>query len=370
MMTTIALSGLNLKTGARAPLSPKMLTRDEQRRWCRMQAAPRRSPSSEHALKQQRELATMRDSYRQHANTNNFAYTESINRLVSAVLLQLVVADDSGVLAHPSFANLRRRCVEPVFKLDPVYRRATWDLVETNIDALIASAEHAAGARRRPPGLFIPDDDQAEEERSSSVESDNDDDMDGVSLFMRARQLQLSSDVHDSCLFKLYEVRELIEERAAERARSEQIDSELCAAMRLLFETNCSLAAVGCTDDAAHRVPDGIVSCPLCTNRFNSVHIPVVLRCCEYKQVACAPCLANAAFTGSAMACKSWFNCPFCRHELPLYEELDRPPEPPPLVAEFALSVADSVKQNKRKKAPSTATPQQQQPEKRSHNAL
>ena len=349
------------------PLSPKMPSKAAQRRWLRLRPPPAKASSKETALGNQRLLASVRERYKQLALANEFTYTQTIQRLSSSLVYEVLRLGGSEVHgARSVFAEIFNLCLVPDFGSNPARRQEMYRFIEDNIDRLLEGAQRV----RRDEGSAA---------SSGSGSTHNDDEQ--LSEFVQAHTSQLCLDTYSSCIFKMRQVQDVIRERAAQRLQTEEMEQDICTNMYWTFQTNASLAHAGCVDNTVdaveHSVPPDKNTCQLCTLPYDAVQPAVVLRCCAYKQTVCTHCLVRTAFTGSDMGCKSFFPCSFCRTEIGIYEHLNVPPPPPPpppppaltpppplshitpldIVADVppALpvnSISDNVKQNRRRRVP------------------
>ncbi len=347
---------------ASSSTSFKIPSHAQQRRWMKHHlSTPQRASSKEIALQSQRMLASVRDRFRQHASGNEFAYTETIHRLINSLLFEiLLMGDVPSHLEQPVFADLSRRCMCAQFINSVEYRKSTWKFVEDNIDDLLTAVEN------KIISIAAIDSEQSCDEVPPPLSA-------GLSAetekFSVVFSIELCDDTYSSCMFKMRQIKKVLEERAARRARMNDIEKVLYSTMYQQFRTNWSLRHVGCVDDTVkpceHSIPpDDDRRCQICTLHYEESRPATVLRCCEFKKALCIFCLLKMAFVGSEMGCKSFFTCAYCRAEIPLYEHLDEAtpeliaPQSPTVVTktqqqpEPLLSISDGVKQNKRKRSP------------------
>lgn len=339
--------------------SPKLLSHYKERKWQRMRRLLmtfRPATSKLNALANQQLLGMIRTQRKRQAEINEFAYSETIQRLISSLLYEILTLGPSELQnKNPTFSQLTKMCLKPEFVADPLHRKETWKFIEDNIDILLENALQK-----------IEDDDDDDDNDENRFPPNNGSHELGVNDvhvngYLRYHSLKLSLNVYESCLFKMRQIQEMIQERDRQHIIAIETEREICADMFTNFKLNGSFENVGVV---VNRVPpnldeESVTECGICTKTYNGKLLAVILRCCSYKQSMCCECLLKTAFSRSNMGQNSFFKCVFCNGEHNLYDHLDvhlQQQQAPvqPIVAEqsirFAPCIGDSVKQNKRKR--------------------
>lgn len=299
--------------------------------------AIRRANSSREAIEEQKRLLSVLEKKRSHADCEDFALTKSIERLIKSFLISvLMLAEDNMFMDHAEIIELHNQATQPEFARQVNKRTALSLYVEKNIDRLLVVFQEYEISKYENESLRQ----TSSEADADNMAADNDDDECSASLICDEEIAMNGCHVYMSCVSSLVHIRDLLVTRNKNRKdfeREEQkIGTRLFGMLRANFDKShfCDSS----TDESS--------TCAICSFEYSSERrciTPKLCPCFE-KQVCCFPCLLTMAFVSSEMGTKSFHQCAFCKKEISMYGHLDIP-QP----AVFAQSIADSIKQNKRK---------------------
>lgn len=109
----------------------------------------------------------------------------------------------------------------------------------------------------------------------------------------------------------------------AQRQHSQALRDEILAAMHTQMRNNFVTHFDPKCFGSIVAVPSGV--CGICFSDYAAAdqgRHRIAPLCCSEKQALCVDCLRRHVFADSNNACKSFFSCPFCKHEHNLYPQL------------------------------------------------
>lgn len=114
-------------------------------------------------------------------------------------------------------------------------------------------------------------------------------------------------------------IRSFKAQRQNAQAQRDEILASMHTQMRTNFVTHFDPTRFG----SIVAVREGM--CGICLTNYDASeegHHRIAPLCCNEKQALCVECLRRHVFADSNNACKSFFSCPFCKHEHSLYPQL------------------------------------------------